>query len=71
MVRGIRSAADLEYERQLARNRAMAPDLDTVMLLSSPSAHVSSTLVRQIARLDGDLSPFVPPSVVLALAGRF
>lgn len=73
VVRGIRSAADLEYERQLAlSNRAMAPELDTVMLLSSPEhAHVSSTLVRQIARLGGDLSPFVPPSVALALAGRF
>jgi len=72
VVRGIRSAADLEYERQLAlTNRAMAPDLETVLLLSSPEhAHVSSTLVRQIARLGGDLSPFVPPSVARALAGR-
>ena len=72
VVRGIRSAADLEYERQLAlTNRAMAPDLETVLLLSSPEhAHVSSTLVRQIARLGGDLTPFVPPSVARALAGR-
>ncbi|MEM1453267.1 MAG: pantetheine-phosphate adenylyltransferase [Planctomycetota bacterium] len=73
IVRGIRSAADLEYERQLAlTNRAMAPDVDTVLLLSSPAhAHVSSTLVRQIARLGGDLTPFVPPAVARALAGRF
>ncbi len=73
IVRGIRSAADLEYERQLAlTNRAMDADLDTVMLLSSSEhAHVSSTLVRQIARLGGDISPFVPPAVVTALAGRF
>ncbi|MEM9799672.1 MAG: pantetheine-phosphate adenylyltransferase [Planctomycetota bacterium] len=73
VVRGIRSAADLEYERQLAlTNRAMAPELETVLLLSSPAhSHVSSTLVRQIARLGGDLSPFVPPAVVRALAGRF
>ena len=73
IVRGIRSAADLEYERQLAlTNRAMDAELDTVMLLSSSEhAHVSSTLVRQIARLGGDISPFVPPAVVTALAGRF
>ncbi|QDV08298.1 Phosphopantetheine adenylyltransferase [Planctomycetes bacterium Poly30] len=73
IVRGIRSAADLEYERQLAlTNRAMASDIETVLLLSSSQhAHVSSTLVRQIARLGGDLTPFVPPSVIDALAGRF
>ena len=73
VVRGIRSAADLEYERQLAlTNRAMDAELDTVMLLSSSEhAHVSSTLVRQIARLGGDISPFVPPAVVSALADRF
>ena len=73
IVRGIRSAADLEYERQLAlTNRAMDAELDTVMLLSSSEhAHVSSTLVRQIARLGGDITPFVPPAVVTALAGRF
>lgn len=65
IVRGIRSASDLEYERQLAlTNRAMAPDLDTVLLLSAQEhAHVSSTLVRQIARLGGDLAPFVPASI--------
>lgn len=73
VVRGIRSAADLEYERQLAlTNRAMSPDLDTVLLLSSSEhAHVSSTLVRQIARLGGDLAAFVPEAVVRTLAGRF
>ena len=73
VVRGIRSAADLEYERQLAlTNRAMSPELDTVLLLSSSEhAHVSSTLVRQIARLGGDLTAFVPEAVVRTLAGRF
>ncbi len=73
IVRGIRSAADFEYERQLAlTNRAMAKDIETVLLLSSSEhAHVSSTLVRQIARLGGDLTPFVPQPVIDALAGRF
>lgn len=46
----------------------MAPEIDTVLLLSSPEhAHVSSTLVRQIARMGGDLSSFVPPAVEEAL----
>jgi pantetheine-phosphate adenylyltransferase len=69
VVRGIRNATDLEYERQMAHtNRAMAPWLDTVLLLSSPEhAHVSSTLVRQIARLGGDVRLFVPPHVAEAL----
>jgi pantetheine-phosphate adenylyltransferase len=69
VVRGIRNATDLEYERQMAHtNRAMAPWLDTVLLLSSPEhAHVSSTLVRQIARLGGDVRLFVPPHVAAAL----
>jgi pantetheine-phosphate adenylyltransferase len=68
-VRGIRNSIDLEYERQMAHtNRALAPWLDTVMLLASPEhAHVSSTLVRQIARLGGDVRPFVPPHVAEAL----
>ena len=69
VVRGVRNATDLEYERQMAHtNRAMAPWLDTVLLLSSPEhAHVSSTLVRQIARLGGDVRLFVPPQVAEAL----
>lgn len=69
IVRGVRNAQDLEYERQLAlTNRAMAPEIDTVLLLSSPEhAHVSSTLVRQIARMGGDLSSFVPSAAREAL----
>ena len=72
VVRGVRSAADLEYERQMAlTNRAMAPEIETVFVLPAPElAHVSSTLVRQIARMGGDVSPFVPPEVVEHLAGR-
>ncbi|MFT7677812.1 MAG: pantetheine-phosphate adenylyltransferase [Planctomycetota bacterium] len=70
IVRGIRSAADLDYERQMAlTNRALDPDIETLLLLSAPEhAHVSSTLVRQIASLGGDVTSFVPPPVVEALA---
>lgn len=70
IVRGVRTAADLDYERQMAlTNRAMVPEVETVLLLSAPEhAHVSSTLVRQIASLGGDVTSFVPPSVASALA---
>lgn len=69
IVRGVRNTYDLEYERQLAlANRSMAPDLETVLLFPSAEyAHVSSTLVRQIARFGGDLSAFVGPEVETAL----
>lgn len=73
VVRGVRSAADLEYERAMAlTNRALEPGVETVLLLPDPRyGHVSSTLVRQIARMGGDVSPFVPCPVVEALRGRF
>jgi pantetheine-phosphate adenylyltransferase len=72
VVRGVRGASDLEYERQMAlTNRAMDPELETVFVLPAPElAHVSSTLVRQIAGLGGDLTPFVPPQVAAFLAKR-
>ncbi|MEZ6013874.1 MAG: pantetheine-phosphate adenylyltransferase [Planctomycetota bacterium] len=72
VVRGVRNATDLEYERQMAHtNRAMAPWLDTVLLLSAPEhAHVSSTFVRQIARMGGDVSHFVPAHVASALRAK-
>ena len=71
-MRGVRTAADLDYERQMAlTNRAMAPEVETVLLLSAPEhGHISSTLVRQIAGLGGDVTPFVPPNVAAALAAR-
>ena len=69
IVRGVRNANDLEYERQLAlANRSLAPDLETVLLFPSAEyAHVSSTLVRQIAHFGGDLSAFVNEDVEAAL----
>ena len=72
IVRGARSATDFEYEAQMARsNRAMVPELDTLVLASSPEhVHVSSTLVRQVFEMGGDLTPFVPEIVVRALGAR-
>ncbi len=69
LLRGLRGAADLEYERPMAlSNRLLAPGIETVFLLpSSATAHISATLVRQIARMGGDLSSFVPQPVLQAL----
>jgi len=66
ILRGIRDAADLGYEAQLfGMNRTMAPDIETVFLTASPGiAHITATLVRQIANLSGDVSPFVSPPVL-------
>jgi pantetheine-phosphate adenylyltransferase len=66
ILRGIRDAADLGYEAQLfGMNTTMAPDIETVFLAASPgTAHITATLVRQIASLGGDVSPFVSPAVL-------
>jgi pantetheine-phosphate adenylyltransferase len=70
VVRGVRTVADWEYESQLAiMNRRLHPGLETVVLPAEPMhAHVSSTLVRQIAALGGDVAPFVSPAVLRRLA---
>ncbi len=66
ILRGIRDGADFGYEAQLfGMNRTMAPDIETVFLAASPgTAHITATLVRQIASLGGDVSPFVSPTVL-------
>jgi len=62
MVRGIRSASDFEYERAIAQiNKTMMPDVETIILLSRPEySAISSTIVRDILRNNGDVSKFVP-----------
>jgi pantetheine-phosphate adenylyltransferase len=71
LVRGLRDGTDLDYEMQMAgMNGAMAPDLQTVFLPARPGArHITATLVRQIAGMGGDVSPFVPEPVLAKLAG--
>lgn len=73
LLRGVRSAADFDYEMQMARtNRVLLERIDTVLLASSPEhAHISSTLVRQVASMGGDLSAFVPEPVVRFLEDRY
>ncbi|ROO23742.1 phosphopantetheine adenylyltransferase [Salinisphaera orenii MK-B5] len=62
LVRGVRGVGDYEYEKQMAvMNRHLAPQVDTIFLAPSPEfAHISSTLVREIAFLDGRISGLVP-----------
>jgi len=65
VIRGIRSAADLDYERQMAlTNHHMFPGADTVLLLPAAEfGHISSSLVREIAALGGSVRGLVPPAV--------
>lgn len=65
IVRGLRGAVDFEYETQMVgMNRVMNPHVETVFLAASPETQfISSTLVRQIASMGGDITPFVPSSV--------
>jgi pantetheine-phosphate adenylyltransferase len=72
MIRGLRDGTDLDYELQLAgMNAAMAPAIQTILLPpSSRTRHIAATLVRQIAKLGGDVTSFVPPSVAKALQAK-
>ncbi len=73
IMRGLRAVSDFEYEFQLAgMNRRMAPDIETLFLTPAEQyAYTSSSLVKQIARLGGDVSAFVAPCVHAALRKRF
>lgn len=72
VVRGLRSSLDFEYERTMAlTNRDLRAQHETVFLIPDPKlAHISSTLVRQISQLGGDVSAFVPAVVRRALGIR-
>ncbi|MEE1943712.1 pantetheine-phosphate adenylyltransferase [Pedobacter sp. KR3-3] len=69
MIRGIRSAADFEYERAIAQiNQTMMPDVETILLLSKPEfSAISSTIVRDILRNKGNVAPFVPQEALAFL----
>lgn len=73
VLRGLRAVADFEYEFQLANmNRAMNPEFESVFL--TPSEHlsyISSSLVREIAALNGNITSFVPEQVARALEAKF
>jgi pantetheine-phosphate adenylyltransferase len=73
IIRGLRAIADFEYEFQFAHmNRHLAPDVETVFLMTSDdSFYVSSSLVKEVAAMGGDISRIVPPAVVQALEKKF
>lgn len=72
MVRGVRSVTDFDYEAQLAgMNRALAPEVETIFLTpDSRYQFISSTLVREIAALKGDVSQFVDAAVLKRLNAK-
>ena len=73
IVRGLRDSTDFDFEMQMAgMNGAMAPEIHTVFLpASSPVRPITATLVRQVAAMGGDVSPFVPANVAAALKAKF
>jgi pantetheine-phosphate adenylyltransferase len=73
IVRGLRALADFEYEFQFAHmNRRLAPGVDTVFFMTDERNHyVSSSLVKEVASLGGDVNGLVPEAVVRALEAKY
>ncbi len=73
IVRGLRAVSDFEIEFQMAlTNRKLAPELETVFLVPRENySYLNSTIVREIARLGGDVSDFVPKSVQRYLRAKY
>jgi pantetheine-phosphate adenylyltransferase len=73
LLRGLRAVSDFEYEFQLASmNRHLIPDVETLFLTPAEQyGFISSSLVREISRLGGDVSGFVPPAVAQALQAQW
>ncbi len=73
LLRGLRAVSDFEYEFQLASmNRHLIPNVETLFLTPAEQyGFISSSLVREVARLGGDVSGFVPPSVNRALLAEW
>jgi pantetheine-phosphate adenylyltransferase len=73
LLRGLRAVSDFEYEFQLASmNRHLIPDVETLFLTPAEEyGFISSSLVREISRLGGDVSAFVPPAVARALQAEW
>lgn len=73
IIRGLRAISDYEYESQMAMtNREIANDVETVFLMTSDyCSFISSSVVKEVARFKGDLSPFVPLNVAQKLYRHF
>ena len=72
IFRGLRDGTDFDYEMQMAgMNGEMAPEIETVFVAASPSVrHIAANLVRAVATMGGDPSPFVSPAVARLLAAK-
>ncbi|PCI39939.1 MAG: pantetheine-phosphate adenylyltransferase [Thiotrichales bacterium] len=72
VIRGIRNAADFEFEMQLANmNRSLCQEVETIFLPTSPeNSFVSATLIKDVARMRGDVKRFVPTAVVDKLLSK-
>jgi len=72
IIRGLRTISDFDYEFQMAlTNRKIAPDIETIFFLASVQyAYLSASLVKEIARMGGDLSEFLPKLAVNALSKK-
>jgi pantetheine-phosphate adenylyltransferase len=71
IVKGLRSAADFDYELPMAQMNARLSGVDTVFVASAPGwSFVSSSLVREVAGLGGDVTPFLPPAVADRVRSR-
>ena len=73
VVRGLRAISDFEFEFQMAlMNRKLDPDIETIFLMPKEEyTYLSSRIVKEIAKLGGDVSAFVAPQVAKALARKF
>lgn len=73
IVRGLRATSDYEYESQLAlTNKQLAPEIDVVCLITSLQyAYLSSTILKEVAMLNGNVTAWVPEPVLRALRARF
>ncbi|WP_298918471.1 pantetheine-phosphate adenylyltransferase [uncultured Algimonas sp.] len=73
IVRGLRAVSDFEYEFQMAgMNDRLNPDIETVFLMADPQYQtIASRLVKEIARLGGDIDQFVTPEVALRLKDKY
>jgi pantetheine-phosphate adenylyltransferase len=73
IIRGLRAVKDFEYEFQMAlMNKSLYPEVETVFFMpSEKNTYVNSSIVREVARLGGNVSPHVPPVVAEALMNRF
>lgn len=73
IVKGLRAVSDFEYEFQMAlTNRKLYPEAETVFLTTAAeNMYLSSSLVKQVARLDGDISDFVPACILSEIKEKF